>query len=66
MDSNTLAATPPYGTTPVSLAADALHDATLELYDPHDNLTTLTEKNGSVTFTIDQSPRYLHGLQGDP
>jgi multidrug efflux pump subunit AcrA (membrane-fusion protein)/GAF domain-containing protein len=36
VESNTLAATPPYGTTPVSLAADALHDATLELLTTED------------------------------
>jgi multidrug resistance efflux pump/GAF domain-containing protein len=35
VDSNTLAATPPYG-TPVSLAADALHDATLDLLTTED------------------------------
>ena len=31
MDSNTIAATPPYGTPPVALATDALYDATLDL-----------------------------------
>ena len=31
MDSNTLAATPPFGTTPVAPVSDALHDATLDL-----------------------------------
>jgi multidrug resistance efflux pump len=36
VDSNTLAATPPYGTTPVPHAADALHDATLELLTTED------------------------------
>jgi len=36
VDSNTLAATPPYGTTPVSLATDALHDATLDLLTTED------------------------------
>ena len=36
MDSNTLAATPPYGTTPVPVAAEALHDATLELLTTDD------------------------------
>jgi multidrug resistance efflux pump len=36
VESNTLAATPPYGTTPVSLVTDALHDATLELLTTED------------------------------
>jgi len=36
VDSNTLAATPPYGTTPAPVAADALHDATLELLTTED------------------------------
>ena len=36
MDSNTLAATPPYGTTTVSPGPDALHDATLELLTTED------------------------------
>jgi membrane fusion protein (multidrug efflux system) len=31
VDSNTIAATPPYGTPPVAPATDALHDATLDL-----------------------------------
>lgn len=31
MDSNTLAATPPFGTTPVAPVSDALYDATLDL-----------------------------------
>lgn len=36
MDSNTLAATPPFGTTPVAPATDALYDATLELLTTDD------------------------------
>jgi hypothetical protein len=39
---------------------------TLSLYDPNDNVTELKEKNGYVTFTIDQSPRYLEGLTAEP
>ncbi len=38
---------------------------TLSLYDPNDNVTELKEKNGYVTFTVDQSPRYLEGLPGE-
>ena len=37
MDSNTIAATPPYGTPPVALPADALHDATLDLLASDDS-----------------------------
>ena len=36
MDSNTLAATPPFGTTPVAPVSDALHDATLDLLTTED------------------------------
>ena len=36
VDSNTLAATPPYGTSPVTSLADALHDATLDLLTTDD------------------------------
>ena len=36
MDSNTLAATPPYGTSPVAALSDALHDATLDLLTTDD------------------------------
>ena len=36
MDSKTLAATPPYGTSPVAAPTDALHDATLELLTTDD------------------------------
>jgi multidrug efflux pump subunit AcrA (membrane-fusion protein) len=36
VDSNTLAATPPFGTTPVAPATDALYDATLELLTTDD------------------------------
>jgi len=36
VDSNTLAATPPFGTTPAPQPADALHDATLELLATED------------------------------
>jgi multidrug resistance efflux pump len=36
VESNTLAATPPYGTTPVPFVTDALHDATLDLLTTED------------------------------
>jgi hypothetical protein len=39
--------------------------ATLELFDPNDNATTLKEKNGVITVVVDQSPQYLEGLVGD-
>jgi hypothetical protein len=38
---------------------------TLEIYDEHDNATPLKEKDGMVTFTVDQSPKYLEGLTAD-
>ena len=37
VDSSTLASTPPFGTTPILVAADALHDATLELIATEDS-----------------------------
>ena len=40
-------------------------DKELELYDPNDNVTKLTPKDGAVTFTINQSPCYLQGLSAD-
>ena len=51
------------GTRPVTVKVPA--GATLELYDPNDNVTQLREKNGTVAFTIDQSPVYLEGLAED-
>jgi multidrug efflux pump subunit AcrA (membrane-fusion protein) len=36
VDSNTLAATPPFGTSPVAALTDALHDATLDLLTTDD------------------------------
>lgn len=51
------------GKRPVTLSVPA--GATLELHDPNDNVTVLKEQNGVVTFTIDQSPQYLHGLTAD-
>ncbi len=39
--------------------------SSLEIYDQNDNPTTLKEKNGVVTFTVDQSPQYLEGLAAD-
>lgn len=39
--------------------------STLEIYDRHDNVTLLKEKDGVVTFTIDKSPQYLEGLTAD-
>jgi hypothetical protein len=38
--------------------------ASLEIYDQNDNATSL-KKNGSVTFTVDQSPQYLEDLTAD-
>jgi hypothetical protein len=38
---------------------------TLELFDPNDNATTLKEKDGVITFLVDQSPQYLEGLTAD-
>lgn len=38
---------------------------TLELFDANDNVTTLKEKDGMISFVIDQSPQYLEGLTGD-
>jgi hypothetical protein len=51
------------GTRPVSVKVP--DGATLELYDPNDNVTVLKEKNGLVTFNVDQSPVYLEGLTAD-
>ncbi|MCL1921372.1 MAG: hypothetical protein FWG50_09910 [Kiritimatiellaeota bacterium] len=35
--------------------------AAIELYDPMDNIVPLTAANGTVTFTVDQSPIFLYG-----
>jgi len=51
------------GQRPVSVKVPA--GASLELYDPNDNVTTLKEKNGVVTFLAGQSPQYLEGLSAD-
>jgi len=51
------------GQRPVTVKVPA--GATLELYDPNDNVTKLKEQNGVVTFAVDQSPRYLEGLAAD-
>jgi hypothetical protein len=51
------------GKRPVNIKVPA--GTTLELYDPNDNVTTLKEKNGVVTFVVDQSPQYLEGLTAD-
>jgi len=48
------------GTRPVHVKVPA--GATVELYDSNDNVTLLKEKDGVVTFTVDQKPRYLEGL----
>jgi hypothetical protein len=52
------------GKRPVTIKAPA--GAMLEIYDQNDNVTKLAEKNGAVTFTVDQSPQFLHGLTADP
>ena len=39
--------------------------ASLEISDQNDNATALKEKNGVVSFTVDQSPQYLEGLAAD-
>ena len=39
--------------------------ATVEVYDMNDNRIVLKEKNGTVTFTIAQSPVYLEGMTGE-
>src|SRR5262249_11723686 len=51
------------GTRPVSVKVPK--GATVDYYDPNDNVTKLKEENGVVTFTVDQSPRYLEGLAAD-
>jgi hypothetical protein len=51
------------GKRPVTLKVDP--GTTLELYDLNDNVTKLTEQNGTITFTLDQQPQYLHGLAAD-
>jgi len=51
------------GKRPVNVKVPA--GTTLELYDSNDNVTRLSEKNGLVTFTVDQSPQYLEGLTAD-
>ncbi len=51
------------GKRPVNVKVPA--GTTLELYDPNDNVTTLKEKDGVVSFVVDQSPQYLEGLTAD-
>ncbi len=51
------------GTRPVSIHVPS--GTTIDVYDPNDNVTTLREKNGVVTFNIDQLPVYVEGLTGD-
>ncbi len=51
------------GKRPVSVKVPA--GSSLEIYDGNDNATVLKEKDGVVTFTVDQSPQYLEGLKGD-
>ncbi len=38
---------------------------TLHLFDGNDNVTKLKEKDGAITFVVDQSPQYLEGLTAD-
>jgi hypothetical protein len=51
------------GQRPVSVKVPA--GSKLALYDPQDNVTELVEKDGVITFNVDQSPRYLEGLAAD-
>jgi len=51
------------GKRPVTVQVPA--GATLELFDPNDNVTALKEKNGTVTFAVDTLPVYLEGLTAD-
>ncbi len=51
------------GKRPVTVKVPA--GTSLEIYDQNDNATTLHEKNGAITFTVDKSPQYLEGLTAD-
>ena len=51
------------GTRPVTLAVPA--GATVTVFDQMDNHTVLEETDGTVTFAIDSSPRYVVGLAED-
>ncbi len=51
------------GTRPVSVKVPP--GTTLDIYDQNDNATTLKEKDGVITFTVNQSPQYLDGLKTD-
>jgi hypothetical protein len=51
------------GKRPVTVKVPA--GSTLELTDPNDNAVALKETNGTITFTVDQSPQYLEGLTAD-
>ena len=49
------------GTRPVTASAAGK----VTVYDQMDNPTELTPVDGVVTFTVDSSPRYAHGLAAD-
>lgn len=51
------------GTRPVTIKVPA--GAKVTLTDPNDNEVPLKEQNGTVTFTLNQSPQYLEGLPAD-
>lgn len=51
------------GTRPVNIKVP--DGATIEVYDPNDNVTKLKEKNGVVTFNVDQLPVYVEGFDAD-
>ena len=51
------------GSRPVSIVVDKTAQPTL--IDPMDNATELSPANGSVSFVIDASPRYIRGLPSD-
>jgi hypothetical protein len=50
------------GTRTVTLTVPDGQKLDIRLVDPMDNQTKLTAQNGSYTFTIDASPRYVLGL----
>jgi hypothetical protein len=56
------------GTRPVTLDVGVRSqkpESRITVYDENDNPTELAEKDGKVTFTIDSSPCYVWGLDGD-
>ncbi len=51
------------GKRPVNVKVPA--GSSLEIYDQNDNPTTLKEKDGVVSFVVNQLPQYLEGLTAD-